>query len=507
AWTGMSQAAHVGEGPRPMMIFNPTAWERRDVVRLTVWDAGEEWQSMAHKRYVLRLPDGARVPTQRVSHGRYWGHNYVELEVPVTVPSLGYVVGVVEEVGAVLPRPSEGYFERVVGEDVAAMETGRLEKTGEWTVENEHVRVRFDPISGGIVELTDRETGAQLATPDHPMAVLEYAVERPGRMSAWRKYPPRRRVSPLEAGEVKWTQTGPHRATLSVRGELAESSFELLYTLKAGSPAVEVEIRVDWQQRGGPELGTPSLNLLLPLAIDDARAWYEIPAGSMCRDQHEGEEVPALRWADVVGTPARDAEAGDRLPAVGCALLNDSKHGHSLDGGDLRVSLLRSSYEPDPLPEMGQHVMRLAICPHGRVLTASELTRMGAELNQPLVIVNTDIHEGPLPANGRPAVTVHPDNVLLTALKKAEDDDALILRLQEMGGEQTDATVLLDEQIVGKPAEAVEVDLLERPVGEELAASATDGVTVSLPPKGIASIRVGLHDDSFKTVARGPAHE
>jgi len=104
----------------------------------------------------------------------------------------------------------------------------------------------------------------------------------------------------------------------------------------------------------GPETGTPQLRMVFPTGSSRRRhATRSRTALSSARSRRRGG--PALRYADAFGTIAG-------RPA-GLLLLNDGKHGHSLDGSTLALTLLRSSYEPDPLPEIGTHSMRMALVP------------------------------------------------------------------------------------------------------------------------------------------------
>ncbi|MFQ6096557.1 MAG: glycoside hydrolase family 38 C-terminal domain-containing protein, partial [Armatimonadota bacterium] len=82
-----------------------------------------------------------------------------------------------------------------------------------------------------------------------------------------------------------------------------------------------------------------------PLALDEPVARYEVPFGAVDRAEHNGMEVPALRWAQVRGRIG-DARAG-------ALLLNDCKNGHSLTDNVLRIGLIRGTYDPDPMPEIG----------------------------------------------------------------------------------------------------------------------------------------------------------
>jgi len=81
-------------------------------------------------------------------------------------------------------------------------------------------------------------------------------------------------------------------------------------------------------------------------------------------------------------------------------------------------------------------------------------------------------------------------NVMLAALKKAEDSDSVVVRLYELEGRETDAQVRLSEIVKpGSPAE--EVDLMEQPLAVSSARMDADLLTVKIPAHGIASVKVG----------------
>ena len=222
-----------------------------------------------------------------------------------------------------------------------------------------------------------------------------------------------------------------------------------------------------------------------PLPLTGVRARYEIPYGSIERPHRPGEQVPAVRWADGSG------KLSGGKKAAGLTLLNDCIYGHSLDNSTLRLTLLRSSYNPDPLPDLGQHTIRLGLVPHGGA-AASPAWRGWAAFSQPLQVVGTDIHKGKLPASLRGVERVRPDNVLISAIKKSEDDDGLIVRIYETDGIDADATVNLEPRLWGKVVSAVETDLLERPVAKSTAKVARNGFHVRLPGHGIGTVKVGF---------------
>jgi alpha-mannosidase len=109
--------------------------------------------------------------------------------------------------------------------------------------------------------------------------------------------------------------------------------------------------------------------------------------------------------------------------------------------------------------------------------------RRGYELNYPLLVRQLEKHDGEL-KDEYSYLQLQPDNVVLTAAKKAEDGNGLVLRFYEWAGKESDVTLRL-------PAGALEVsetDLMERRVGT---LSLQDGcVTVHTKPYEIKTVAV-----------------
>jgi alpha-mannosidase len=82
-------------------------------------------------------------------------------------------------------------------------------------------------------------------------------------------------------------------------------------------------------------------------------------------------------------------------------------------------------------------------------------------------------------------VTVKPENVVLTALKKAEDEDGLIFRVYEWAGKSGDVQIHLPDGAT----EATITNLMETPEGGTIKVS-NDTVTVPIHPYEILTLRV-----------------
>jgi alpha-mannosidase len=124
--------------------------------------------------------------------------------------------------------------------------------------------------------------------------------------------------------------------------------------------------------------------------------------------------VPGHRFADL-------SEHG-----FGAAVLTDSKYGYSCYGGDLRVSLLRSSKSPDPEADMGRHELAYALVPHAGGWRDAGIVREGVLFNAPLRWCDIAF-EGSF-------ASVDNENLVLDTIKRAEDSDATVLRLYEAHG-------------------------------------------------------------------------
>jgi alpha-mannosidase len=181
--------------------------------------------------------------------------------------------------------------------------------------------------------------------------------------------------------------------------------------------------------------------------------------------------VPALQWADI-----SDAEHG-------FSLLNDSKYGYDAKGNVLRLSLLRSPEWPDPHADEGHHEFTYSLYPHGRTWREAQTVRRGYELNYHPFAEQTEKHEGTLSPE-HSFLQIDSDNVVLTALKKAEDDDALILRFYEWAGKESDVKLHLPPGAES----ASETNLMEKTTNNISVQNGT--VTVPTKPYEIKTVKV-----------------
>src|SRR5207248_63425 len=136
----------------------------------------------------------------------------------------------------------------------------------------------------------------------------------------------------------------------------------------------------------------------------------------------DNTESAALNWGDL----------GDGK--YGVSILNDSKHGYSADGGTMRLSLIRSSYSPDPNPNPGLHHWRYAIVPHSGDWKSAGTVQRAMEFNEPLMSATV-----PFDAKGSSPLewslgSITDPTVVTTGLKLAEKGNDLVLRMYQTTG-------------------------------------------------------------------------
>ncbi len=472
---------------RAFMVYNPLPYARTEVIEARLWDSDlDETHLVATGDPSAANGDLKPCQVQVLDRGRYWMHDYLAVAFPVEVPALGYRVYCVSDRLPELELTSQELRDPWAGSGGSA----RQIVPEEYTLENECLQVRLDPGWGGIVSLEDKRTGREWVPEGGLTGVLQRCVEANEGMTAWVIGHFLQRDDLFQGGTWKKVHGGPYIQTYRwtyPRKQLAatDTRFELDVTVRQGTPRVEFRLRVDWREMGHSEGGIPHLKVRFPLAVRDPQARYEIPFGSIRRDMFEGQEVPALRWVDL------SEEDGQ-----GITLTNSSKYGFSLETEDLHevyslnMTLLRASIDPDPLPDLGEHTIEYALIPHLKGWTVGDGMRAGEEMNEPLVVLSCGFHDGALPTAAS-FIALQDRNVRLVAMKESQDGRALVLRLVEVEGRDTEARVVLASTLLPQGASVVEVDTLERPLATRSVRIEGRVVLAQVPAYGIVTVRIG----------------
>lgn len=452
----------------PVMIYNQKGWPRSETVYAKIWN-----KPLADDRVLVRDSEGKEVKGQVVAKGNYWGHQFSTVAFRAEdVPAVGYKVYAIDN----SPTPLTGgnaKIDRCLKEGTETM----IVEIGEGGVlENEYLRVEVDFASGAIKHLVDKKTGFDYVPEGQLLGVIEAYQEVPHGMTSWVIGQIKEMTPLVDGGHLHITQRGPNRVALMTDRKWRDSRISVEIGLNSGSRMVDFSVRLHWVERGTPETGVPMLRAAFPVSVGDGVPTYEIPFGSQARTQSL-QEVPALKWADL---------SDDKR---GLTLVNDSKFGHSCNENVLRLTLIRSSYEPDPLPEIADHEIRFAVIPHAGALDVNAAIRAGEEFNSPMAVVSAPVQQGELPAE-KSFVEMISSNVFISTIKKAEGSDALVIRMFEAKGEATTARIRVSG-LVAPDAKAVETDVLERPVEKNTAKLDGEFVSVAVPAFGQATVKIG----------------
>jgi alpha-mannosidase len=358
------------------------------------------------------------------------------------------------------------------------------------SLENEFIRVKVDPQTGCMTSLFDKRTNTEALAPAETDSggpkdrvcgnLLQAFVDKPKKWDAWNIDADfeNQHTDLIKADEVKLIENGPMRAVLRVKQHFQNSSFIQDITIYAGVPRVDVNMQADWHEKH------ILLKVAFPLSAHNDRATFEIPYGSIQRPTTRNTpaekakfEVPALRWADL-----SDAKNG-------FSLLNNCKYGYDVKGNVLRLSLLRSPEWPDPHADEGHHAFTYSLYPHAGSWREAQTIRRGYELNYGMSAMQVSHHEGTLPAQ-HSFLQLRADNVVLTAVKNAEDNDGVVLRFYEWAGKEGDVYI----QLPPGARSASETDLMERPTGA--LAIQNGSTTIHTKPYEIKTLKVQFAEGS-----------
>ncbi|MFI5182550.1 MAG: glycoside hydrolase family 38 C-terminal domain-containing protein [Thermoanaerobaculia bacterium] len=309
-------------------------------------------------------------------------------------------------------------------------------------LENARYRVALND-AGDVASIFDKSLNRELLSA--PLA-LQLIEDEPRKWAAWEvEYgalmaPPREVVGGPAA--IRVVERGPAQATLEVVRRAAGSTFTQQISLAAGGAGSRVEIAtdVDWRTKG------TLLKASFSLAATNRNASYDLGLGVAERPTNRPNlyEVPAQQWADLTDTSG----------SFGVAILNDSRHGWDKpDEKTLRLSLVHT---PRVIPswswiaeqasnDIGRHRVVMAVTGHAGT-SRSGVSIEADRLNQPLVAFQAPRHDGALgnsfsllrlegPGGSVPPVAVH-------ALKRAEESDEVVVRLQELSGKAVDGVTL-----------------------------------------------------------------
>jgi len=218
---------------------------------------------------------------------------------------------------------------------------------------------------------------------------------------------------------------------------------------------IDFVTHVDWHETDR------LLKAAFPLNIRSTKATYDIQFGHVERPTHWNTSWDLARF-EVVGHKWADfSESG-----YGVSLLNDCKYGYSVKDNVMRITLLKSTKMPDPEMDMGMHDFTYSLLPHAGSVIEGNTIEESVKLNLPARVV-----PGTLKNNTKKLVCINSDAVNIDAVKKAEKDDCIVVRIHECRGGRHDIKISSDFGIKAfAPCNLLEENIAEPIKGNEISA-------------------------------------
>ncbi len=434
----------------PLLLFNPLADEREEVVKATV-----AYEQSCPKFVRVFGPDGKEILSQILDNDG----TSITLLILVKVPSVGFTVFDV--------RPSQ---------EPSSLATDLF--VTESSLENARYKILLNA-NGDPRSIYDKVNQREILTEP---ARLAFQYERPLEWPAWnmdwndRKQPPRGYVEgPVK---IRIAEKGPVRIALEIDRESRGSRIIQCIQLSANGQRVDFDTKIDWFTHES------SLKATFPLTVANPVATYNGGIGTVERGNNDPKrfEVPSHQWIDLT----------ERNGSYGVSILEDCKYGSDKPSDNvLRLTLLytpgvRSGYKDQATQDFGKHEMLYSVYAHASDWRAGNSDWEAARINHPIRVFQTVPHEGFL---GKSYSFLRLNNraVGLMALKKSELSEDLILRFREIHGARHS---MVQAILPAVPTDVREVNGQEQTLAE--LKSGEKNITFDIGPYEIKSFALRL---------------
>ncbi len=384
---------------KPIVVFNAHAWCGKMVIDLEV-------RGLSDDNFKLTDASGNKIPAQRIrSEATVNGQS--RLLFVAELPSMGYEVFRLYLKAEDAPR-----FPHV--------------KVTDNMLENARYRISFDEATGYLASLYDKQSDLEVLRREGArLAVIEDLSD------TWSHniFKFDKHLGDMKAVSRTVLEDGPVRSTVRIKYKYNTSYVVQDFRLYSELDYVEVRVRVDWRE---PQT---ILKIKYPVNFNFRKPTYEIPYGYIEKSAN-GEEEPGQTWFDFSG------EHFQKGVMYGLAIANNAKYSYSFDVDEMNLTVLKNSvyahHDPKKLEDGveyefvddGIQEFMYMLLPHTGGWKDSEIVKHARELNQKPVTIIETFHKGSLPARNS-FLSMESDNVVISAMKEAEDGDGVIIRAYE----------------------------------------------------------------------------
>jgi alpha-mannosidase len=469
----------------PIVAFNPLGWMRDDLVRAHVTLYGDVAPAdIPDYKKAMRLVDasGASIPFHVVQYTENISRAVELVFIARGVPSLGYKTYYLLPADQAEPFPNA--CDLKLDTDNDARQLRRI--VGSHVLENEHYRVTVDRATGRIA-VFDKDLNRTVSKDIE----ISAAEERGGNTLSNEPQTGRTIINLVSAIEVE--ESSPVRAVVRITGDVAGLPVVQRMALYRGWKRIDLENTVDWKP--GRFL---KIEQVFPFEQAPAEVRNGIPFGSAAEaDQmsnagpHFGDEVPREIWKG--WRQIQDwIFAGSREWGV---TISADHQQFTVTNTAIRAGmLLGTRYNPLNIvragrtvllqqPPAGTYVYRYSFGSGKGDWAAAKSWRAGMDFNTPLIPVGAvnELARKPLPPE-RSFCPLDADNVVLSAVKKADRNQAIVLRVFEIRGAAAEMPV----RLLGQQRSFRAVNLLEED------SSAAEQKVLRVAPYEISTVKLRL---------------
>ncbi|WP_256762065.1 alpha-mannosidase [Cohnella sp. WQ 127256] len=396
---------------RQVTVFNSAPWMRQDLLSIVLNDEKSTG--------VWTTTDGQELKAQKSEDT--W-------LVEVQAPSLGHTTIQFSPKAAEAPAPAPF----------------RLTSSG---IETPHYHIEWNEV-GQLVSLWDVDHQKEVLAKGEKGNVLQVFEDKPLMYDAWDIdiYYQQKMREVNELLSVELVDCGLLAASVRFTWKFGSSTLVQLMRVYANNRRIDFQTEVDWHEQ------QQLLKVAFAVDVRATEATYDIQFGNVKRPTHWNTSWDWARFETVGHQWADLSERG-----YGVSLLNDCKYGYDIKDHTMRLSLIKSAIEPDPEADQGMHHFTYSLLPHQGDWYAGSTVKEAWALNNPLVS-----RAGSADTVASSLFELSSNNVMIDAVKKAEDSDKLLVRLHDYSGSRGKVRLTSGMSIVSWQ----ECDLMERPVGE-----------------------------------------
>ncbi len=283
-------------------------------------------------------------------------------------------------------------------------------------LENAVLRVELDE-NGVITSIYDKLNDRESL--DGRGNILTISLDKCVHETAWNlELNYQKKMWELKADSIEVVECNAVRGVIRVIYKFNKSTITQDVILYQNGESVVFDTTVDWHE------SDKVLKAGFDVAVIDTDATYDIAHGATKRPTHWNTlydltrfEVAAHKWADL-------SEGG-----YGCSIINDCKYGYDIHNSHMRITLMRAPTCPDRTGDHGINTFKYAFHPHAEDWRNDTVQTALAFNVPPVAVYNADAVEGNITEGS--FVTLSEKNVVIDAIKKAQDGRGYIIRVVE----------------------------------------------------------------------------